>query len=33
MLASDSILLETAFAVFNKVYFENSLPEPLTCMI
>lgn len=27
MLASDSTLLETAFDVFNKVYFENSLPK------
>lgn len=27
MLASDSSLLESAFDVFNKVYFENSLPK------
>ena len=27
MLASDSTLLETAFDVFNEVYFENSLPK------
>lgn len=27
MLASDSSLLESAFDVFNEVYFENSLPK------
>ena len=27
MLAADSALLETAFDVFNMVYFENSLPK------
>jgi hypothetical protein len=27
MLASDSVLLETAFYVLNEVYFDNTLPE------